>query len=304
MQILVALSSIENTIKARGLNWFDIPIFLKRHGFAGLELSDRQLPSLDLAFFHQLRESCSAAGSRLVFDVNCDLTYSDPLRWQHEVDYVKGMLSIARELGAGALRVCLGGQALSIQKLLQGGRGSYSRVQGPSRPGIARSLLLNRWMLRAAHTIRRTMPSIMLGLNEKMERATRAIEALMPAAASHNVPVVIENHWGISSRPENIVAVLDAVNSPWLGTCPDFGNFPRGVDPYEGLRILAPKALHVQAKSARFRENGEEARIDYKRALGILRDCGYDGTLTIEYEGGGRDLEGCMRTRDLIRKYW
>jgi sugar phosphate isomerase/epimerase len=131
-----------------------------------------------------------------------------------------------------------------------------------------------------------------------------ALKEVMPIAAGHLLPVVIENHWGISSRPENIITIVEAVKSPWLGTCPDFGNFPRDVDPYDGLRILAPRALHVQAKSARFDANGEETSIDYRRALRILRDSSYDGTLAIEYEGGGRDLEGCIRTRELILKYW
>jgi sugar phosphate isomerase/epimerase len=159
-------------------------------------------------------------------------------------------------------------------------------------------------MLRAAHAVRRTLPSASTGLTEKLERAINALNELMPVAAAHRLPVVIENHWGISSRPENIVAIIEAVKSPWLGTCPDFWNFPRDVDPYEGLKILAPKALHVQAKSARFRENGEEMNFDYKRALAILHDCGYDGTVAIEYQGGGRDLEGCVRTRELILKHW
>jgi sugar phosphate isomerase/epimerase len=89
-----------------------------------------------------------------------------------------------------------------------------------------------------------------------------------------------------------------------LGTCPDFGNFPSSVDRYQGLRLLAPKALHAQAKSWRFRRDGEERSIDYRRALGILHEAGYDGPIAIEYEGPGNDLEGCLRTRALILKHW
>ena len=98
--------------------------------------------------------------------------------------------------------------------------------------------------------------------------------------------------------------MIDAINSPWLGTCPDFGNFPRDVDIYEGLALLAPKALHAQAKSTSFHADGEEKFIDYNRALRIFRESGYDDTFTVEYQGLGDDLNGCLRTRELILRYW
>ena len=167
-----------------------------------------------------------------------------------------------------------------------------------------RSVLLGRWVLRVAHAIRTNVPSAVPRLEEKMARAITALKKIMPDAAQYHLPVAIENHWGISTRPVNIIRVIEAVGSPWLGTCPDFGNFPRDVDPYDGLKVLAPKALHVQAKSTQFHRDGEETCIDYQRALRIIRNSGYDGTIATEYEGGGCDLEGCLRTRDLITKHW
>jgi len=306
MQILVSLSSIRNTVGAQGLTLLDIPPFLKQHDFTGLELSDRELPSFSPAFSRQLRESCAAVDCRLIFDVNCDLTYAEPTRWQQEVNYVKQMLNVARDLGAGAVRVCLGGQSFSVQKLWKARRAAHLEEKNDRSPrkNLTSALLLNRWVLRLAHAVRRTLPATVTALEEKMVRATSALIDVVPLAARYRLPIVIENHWGITSRPENIIAIIDAVKSPWLGACPDFGNFPRDVDPYDGLKTLAPKALHAQAKSARFCKDGEEKTIDYRRALRILRDCSYDGTLTIEYEGGGRDLEGCIRTRALILKYW
>ena len=307
MQIYVALSSINDTVRHQGLSLSQVPAFLTQHGFAGVEISDRHLMNRDATSIEQFRQSCTDMNCGLIFDVNCDLTYADADRWQQEINHVQKMLGIAHGLGANVVRVCLGGQSFSIQKLLKRRR-SINRGQdrtGAPRPGkIARSLLLNRWVLRMAHTVRTNMPSTVPQLKEKMTRATMALKRIMPTAARYDLPVAIENHWGISTRPENILRVIDAVDSPWLGTCPDFGNFPRDVDRYEGLDILAPKALHVQAKSAHFDRDGEETRIDYRRALRIMRDHGYDGTFAIEYEGGGRDLEGCLRTRDLITKHW
>ncbi len=309
MQIYVSISSINTTVRHHGLSLPQVPEFLKRHGFAGVELSDRHLTNCDAASIEQFRQSCAEMNCGLILDVNCDLTHPDGDLWQQEVSDVRRMLGIANELGARATRICLGGQSFSVQKLLKRGRPA-DRGQGrmtAQRLGlgkIARSVLLHRWVLRAAHTIRRNMPSTVPRLEEKIARATMALKEIMPDAARYHLPVAIENHWGISTRPENIIRVIEAVNSPWLGTCPDFGNFPRDVDPYKGLEILAPQALHVQAKSAHFRQDGEETSINYQRALRIIRDSGYDGTIAIEYEGGGRDLEGCIHTRDLITKHW
>ncbi|MFQ5824566.1 MAG: hypothetical protein ACE5JB_10965 [bacterium] len=68
--------------------------------------------------------------------------------------------------------------------------------------------------------------------------------------------------------------------------------------------MLSIKALHVHAKSFDFDTNGEERYLDYQRCLQILKDSGYDGTITVEYEGAGDALKGCLQTRDLILKYW
>lgn len=309
MQIYVSLSSLKNTVRRHGLSLSRVPEFITHHGFAGLEVSDRQLTSCDAAFIEQLRQNCAETNCELVLDVNCDLTYANENLREQEIRHVQRMLTIAHELGARVARICLGGQSLSIQKLL-GRRRSTNRgqedmrAQGVGLSELARSVLLHRWVLRAAHTIRRNLPSTVRRLEEKIARAARALKEIMPDAARCHLPVAIENHWGISTQPENIVRVIEAVDSPWLGTCPDFGNFPRGVDPYAGLKILASKALHVQAKSAHFRPDGEETSIDYQRALRIVRDSGYDGSIAVEYEGGGHDLEGCLRTRDLIKKHW
>ena len=169
---------------------------------------------------------------------------------------------------------------------------------------VARRLLLSKRALRAAHILRRNMPSHVVDLNTKMAHTVSALREIVPVAADYRIPLLIENHWGISGRPENIVRIVEEIDSPWVGTCPDFGNFPRDVNPYEGLKVLASKALHVHAKSFDFDENGEERDVDYKQCLQILRERGYDGSFTIEYEGMGDDLAGCLQTRKLIAEHW
>ncbi len=144
----------------------------------------------------------------------------------------------------------------------------------------------------------------MIGARAKIDRAVSSLRRIVPRAEAVGLPLAIENHWGLSSRPENILAVLTEVSSDFLGTCPDLGNFPRDVDSYEALHWLAPHATLVHAKSARFDPSGQERDIDYPRCLSILRESGFAGPFTIEFVGAGDELEGCHRTRELLRENW
>ena len=43
----------------------------------------------------------------------------------------------------------------------------------------------------------------------------------------HGIKIICENHGGVSSNPDAMIALMKAVNKPSFGTLPDFGNFPR-----------------------------------------------------------------------------
>ena len=73
------------------------------------------------------------------------------------------------------------------------------------------------------------------------------IEKCLPAAEKCGVLLALENHWGLAHTPEGLLRIVDAVNSPWLGATLDTGNFLE--DPYEKLARIAPKAVHVHAKT-------------------------------------------------------
>jgi sugar phosphate isomerase/epimerase len=129
-----------------------------------------------------------------------------------------------------------------------------------------------------------------------------ALRAVAPDAEVQEIHLCIENHWGVSSYPDTLLRIIDEVDSEWVATCPDFGNFPDDVDRYEALERLMPRAKHVHAKSLSFSADGNEADFDYERILGIVGASRYKGFLSVEYEGKGDEYEGIARTVDLIRK--
>ena len=109
------------------------------------------------------------------------------------------------------------------------------------------------------------------------------IQACLPAAAKAGVLLALENHWGLTTKTENLLRIYKSVNSPWLGINMDTGNYPG--DPYPEIEKLAPFASIVQAKT--YYGGGEwyTLDLDYKRIAGILRKAGFKGWVSLEMEG-------------------
>jgi sugar phosphate isomerase/epimerase len=109
------------------------------------------------------------------------------------------------------------------------------------------------------------------------------IEKCLPKAAECGVILALENHWGLTRTPEGLLRVLNSISSPWLGGLMDTGNFME--DPYDKLKLIAPKTTFVQAKT--YYGGGEwyTLDLDYKRIARILADVNYTGYISLEMEG-------------------
>src|SRR6185436_9263195 len=93
-----------------------------------------------------------------------------------------------------------------------------------------------------------------------------------------------ENHHGIVADPDNLVHIVRSVDSPWVGINFDSGNF-NTEDPYADLAKIAPYSVNVQLKTEIKRKGAPASEpSDVKRVIQILRDAGYQGWFTLEYE--------------------
>ena len=135
------------------------------------------------------------------------------------------------------------------------------------------------------------------------QRCIDAFKKLLPLAKELNLKMTIENHGGVSKKADTILKVIKGSDPAWVGSCPDFGNWPDEVR-YTETAKLASYAYHVHAKTHRFNEQGEDANKDYKRLLQMLRDADYTYAVSIEYEGSEDQMLGVKKTRDLILKHW
>ncbi len=145
--------------------------------------------------------------------------------------------------------------------------------------------------------------------------AVDGLGRLTKYGASQGINVIVENHGGLSSDSEKLVAVIKEINMPNCGTLPDFGNFcvaRKGgdnwkgecineYDKYLGTKQMMPYAKAVSAKSYNFDETGQETKIDFAKMLTIVRGFKYDGFIGVEYEGDVlSEEEGIKATRDLL----
>lgn len=136
-----------------------------------------------------------------------------------------------------------------------------------------------------------------------VERCVTGFNELLPLAKELKLKITMENHGGVSGTAENILAIINKTDRKWVGSCLDFGNWSDAVR-YESCEKLAAYAYHTHAKSHSFNADGEESQIDYQRVLAMMKAAKYKGAISVEFEGGGDQVEGVKKTRDLVVKHW
>jgi L-ribulose-5-phosphate 3-epimerase len=126
-----------------------------------------------------------------------------------------------------------------------------------------------------------------------------SIRACIPAAEKAGVMLMLENHWGVTMKADNLLRIVEGVNSPWLGVNLDIGNFPG--DPYPEIEKLAPHAAYVHFKT--YFGGGEyyTLNLDYKRIAGILRQAKFNGYVSLEMEGKEAPESAVAKSLDLMR---
>jgi len=126
-----------------------------------------------------------------------------------------------------------------------------------------------------------------------------SIKACIPAAEKAGVMLMLENHWGMTMKSENLFKIVDGVNSPWLGINLDIGNFPG--DPYPEIERIAPRAAYVHFKT--YYGGGEyyTLNLDYKRVAGILRQAKYRGYISLEFEGKDAPEGAVAKSLEVMR---
>ena len=193
-----------------------------------------------------------------------------PEELTENVEHTKKCIEIAYELGCPCIRINTGrwGTAKDFDELMK------NRGIEPILPG---------------HTE-----------EEGFKWCIEGIERCLPKAEECGVMLALENHWGLARTPEGLLRILNSITSPWLGGLMDTGNFLE--EPYPKLQAIAPRTVYVQAKT--YYGGGEwyTLDLDYQRIAGILRDAGYTGYVSLEFEGKENPDVAVPESIELLRK--
>jgi len=162
-----------------------------------------------------------------------------------------------------------------------------------------------RWIEIAGRLQARSV-RIDAGGPEQLDAASLAVivpgyRELVARAHALGVAVLVENHWGPTVVPENVLTLLDAV--PGLGYLFDTHNWKEGLQG-EGWRRCAARASLVHVKTFAFDPAGEEASIDLRPAFAALRAARFQGTWCVEsVPHDGDERSAARQTIALIRRH-
>jgi L-ribulose-5-phosphate 3-epimerase len=223
-------------------------------GFDGVEILHRQMDNETPAYVNRIKQAAFRHSLALpMLSIHQDFVSPDAAERKQDIDHTLRMIDLAVALGTPCIRLNSGrwNTIKSFDDLMKV-KGIEPPIDGYTDEDAF------RWCIDS-------------------------IQACLPAAEKAGVMLALENHWGLTTRTENLLRIYNAVRSPWLGLNLDTGNFP--VDPYPEIEKLAPHASIVQAKT--YYGGGEwyTLDLDYKRIAGILRKANFSGWVSLEMEG-------------------
>ncbi len=220
-----------------------------------MDIPEREpLTAAHRVYLQKLKRQAFRNGTALVcLSTHQSFLNPDPARVTRDVEHTKKCIDICHELGVPCLRINTGrwNTVGDFDELMR------QRGIEPVLPG---------------HTE-----------EEGFKWVIDGIERCLPKAAESGVMLALENHWGLARTPEGQLRILNHIPSPWLGALMDTGNFLE--DPYDKLKLIAPKTIYVQAKT--YYGGGEwyTLDLDYPRIARILADVNYSGYVSLEFEG-------------------
>lgn len=266
----------------------------------GVEILHQQMASEANPYLQKLKRLAFIHGLNLyALSIHQGFVSPDVETRQKNINHTVHCIRLAHELGIPAIRLNSGrwGTAGSFDELM--------RLEGqePALPG---------------HTE-----------DEAFTWVIAAIEACLPDAEKYGVILALENHWGLTCTPEGVNRIVSAIDSEWLKVTMDCGNFlshsstevypigcqdrevsptggyrDREVSPtvsYEKLAQIAPEAVLVHAKT--YYGGGEwyTLELDYARIGQMLKSVGFQGYVSIEFEGKADAHTGVQRSVELLR---
>ena len=241
-------------------------------GFDGVEILHRQMSGESNDYLQALKRRAIENGVGLTgFSIHQGFVSPDRNKRQKNIDHTLHCIDLAHSMGIPTMRLNTGRWGtVGFDELLKR-RGIEPRLPGHTDDDAF------KWVIDS-------------------------IEKCLPHAAKAGVVMGLENHWGLGLTPEGILRIVKALPSPWLQVTLDTGNFLE--DPYDKLKMLASRAVLVQAKTYYGGGLWYSLELDYARIGRILRKHGYRGYISLEFEGHEEKETAIPKSLALLRKHF
>jgi sugar phosphate isomerase/epimerase len=257
MKLSCSMWSVYETVRAGHMNLPQFIEFAAQQQVEGVELLDYFWTDEKVEIPQVKKQLVDLGLTLAVYSIGNDFFQPEAEARAKELDGVKHGVDVANELGVNVLRVFSGSH-----------REGYTLEQGID------------WVLDG-------------------------LSASADYALQHGVTLALENHGLVAGRSDQVRGIIEHVNSPALRANLDTGNFLLvGQNPTEAVRELAPLAALVHLKDFRHADPNQtvhvykaldgtpftgavtgQGMVDLPAVVSLLRENGYDGWLSLEYEG-------------------
>lgn len=266
MKIGVSSYSYSKYMRETGADFFAVAEKAKEQGFDGIEflqLEKREQDETVIDTAKALRAYCEELGIEIcAYTIGADLLHGNGVAPEEECARLKSCVDVCEALGAKVMRHDI------IWKLAEG---------------------MKSW-------------------RDALDKVVPMIREVTEYAAAKGIRTCTENHGMIYQDSARVEELIRTVNHPNFGWLVDMGNFCCADEssPY-AVGIAAPYAFHVHAKDfliksgngtdpgmGWFRSRGGNylrgtvvghGEIPVKQCVHILKTAGYDGWLSLEFEG-------------------
>jgi sugar phosphate isomerase/epimerase len=253
---------LNNQLKGRGqgISLFELAEFCAKQNFDGIDPTGYYFPGYSKAGLEVPTDKYIFELKRRFFDLGLGIsgtgignnfTVADKAARAHDVQRIKNWVEVAAKLGAPVLRVFADTQMRA--KTWQTVSNGATRDQ------------VEEWI-------------------------AADIRECADHAANYGVIIGVQNHGDFIRTADNLISLLNRIDSPWCGAIVDTGYF-KAPDPYAEMAKAAPYAVNWQIKQSPLGvEKQAEAPMDLIKLLRVVRASGYRGYLPIEAlspRGGG-----------------
>ncbi|MGI6149862.1 MAG: sugar phosphate isomerase/epimerase [Firmicutes bacterium] len=269
------------------LGVFDTIKVVKELGFDVIEFAGfPQLPpgETPLSFAPRVKEACDAAGLRVAnYTIGADFLKGSGGDWRAEAERLKDEVRVAKALGCSGMR--------------------HDATWGfpPTKEGAR-------------------------GFDQALPVLAQGCRAVTEFAAELGIKTMVENHGYFAQDSDRVEKLINAVDHPNFGLLLDMGNF-LCVDenPAQAVGKLLPYVFHVHAKDFHYKPGSEadpgegwfptrggnylrgaivgHGVVPIVQCLRLLKAKGYDGVLSIEFEGMEDPVKGVRSGLANLRRY-